>query len=217
LNESVDNYCERLGPDFWAEPLNAVTNLAFIIAALLLLRSGPRSGADTFLSLWIGVIGIGSFLFHTFATRWAAAADSVPILIFILVYFYLAMRHYVLLAGWVSLATTIAYVPASILLAWILAPLAGSSSGYMGALFAVLAVGIAMLRRDRATAYGLLSTGAIFAVSIGFRMVDEPLCGLWSVGTHFVWHILNAVVLYRLVLVYRGHGERQLPAGATAR
>jgi len=34
-------YCERLGPDFWAEPGNAATNLAFVLAAS---RSGlgPR-------------------------------------------------------------------------------------------------------------------------------------------------------------------------------
>ena len=32
----VDGYCERAGtdPNFWGEPLNAVTNIAFILAAL---------------------------------------------------------------------------------------------------------------------------------------------------------------------------------------
>ena len=29
----LDLYCERLGPGFWAEPLNAVSNAAFILAA----------------------------------------------------------------------------------------------------------------------------------------------------------------------------------------
>lgn len=29
----VDIYCERLGPSFWAEPFNAVTNASFLIAA----------------------------------------------------------------------------------------------------------------------------------------------------------------------------------------
>ena len=34
LNEQMDNYCERVGPEFWSEPLNAVTNAAFLVAAL---------------------------------------------------------------------------------------------------------------------------------------------------------------------------------------
>ena len=32
----IDSYCERLGPDYWAEPVNALTNLAFVLAAALL-------------------------------------------------------------------------------------------------------------------------------------------------------------------------------------
>ena len=41
----VDDYCERLGPGLWAEPLNLVTNLAFLIAAILWRRCrGGRRG-----------------------------------------------------------------------------------------------------------------------------------------------------------------------------
>ncbi|MFT7390517.1 MAG: hypothetical protein ACI9ZH_000740, partial [Paracoccaceae bacterium] len=32
--QAIDAYCERLGPQFWAEPVNAATNLAFLIGAL---------------------------------------------------------------------------------------------------------------------------------------------------------------------------------------
>ena len=31
--EAVDLYCERLGPGLWAEPINAITNAAFLIIA----------------------------------------------------------------------------------------------------------------------------------------------------------------------------------------
>ncbi|MEP1931714.1 MAG: hypothetical protein ABJJ37_10590 [Roseibium sp.] len=34
LSDQVNNYCERLSPEFWSEPLNAVTNVAFIVAAV---------------------------------------------------------------------------------------------------------------------------------------------------------------------------------------
>ena len=31
--EAVDGYCERVDAAFWSEPINAVTNAAFLIAA----------------------------------------------------------------------------------------------------------------------------------------------------------------------------------------
>ena len=36
---AVTIYCERAGDAFWAEPLNALTNLAFLLAAGSLVRT----------------------------------------------------------------------------------------------------------------------------------------------------------------------------------
>jgi len=36
--DHIDGYCERLDPSFWSEPVNAVTNAAFVIAAIFVLR-----------------------------------------------------------------------------------------------------------------------------------------------------------------------------------
>ena len=33
----IDIYCERIGAEFWAEPLNAISNLGFIVSAALLI------------------------------------------------------------------------------------------------------------------------------------------------------------------------------------
>jgi hypothetical protein len=32
-------------------------------------------------------------------------------------------------------------------------------------------------------------------VSLTFRAVDGPLCEVLPMGTHFMWHILNGVML----------------------
>jgi hypothetical protein len=68
--DPIDAYCERLGPGLWAEPLNAVTNLAFIVAAVICLHgvSGiPRPPLGLALVIILAAIGVGSGLFHTFA------------------------------------------------------------------------------------------------------------------------------------------------------
>ena len=94
----IDGYCERLGPGFWAEPLNAATNAAFILAALLGLwlacRSGRLDGPVNWLVAVTLAVGTGSFLFHTYATAWAALADTGPIALFILSYIAIAMNRF---------------------------------------------------------------------------------------------------------------------------
>ena len=112
-NAKIFSYCERgSDPSFWAEPLNALTNTAFILAAVagfLLWASRPnndRRFIDLLLILIVFVIGIGSFLFHTYATRWAAIADIAPIAIFMLIYFAYALNRYVELHWLPSLLLT---------------------------------------------------------------------------------------------------------------
>jgi hypothetical protein len=45
-------------------------------------------------------------------------------------------------------------------------------------------------------------------VSLAFRTADLPLCATLPSGTHFLWHILNAAVLYSLVRTMMRHGRR---------
>jgi hypothetical protein len=37
------------------------------------------------------------------------------------------------------------------------------------------------------------------------RILDVPLCQKIPLGTHFVWHVLNAVMLAWMIEVYRRH------------
>jgi len=88
----IDKYCERLGPEFWAEPFNAITNLSFIIAGLYwLTRPGQNIWTKIFAINTI-IIGIGSFLFHTFANGWSLLADVLPIMILMLIFFFFSFK-----------------------------------------------------------------------------------------------------------------------------
>ena len=94
-------YCERgLDPSFWAEPFNAITNLGFILGACYAawdLSRRPKDEAKLFryaLILNVVLIGIGSFLFHTYATPRASAADVVPIGVFMLAFLGYALHAF---------------------------------------------------------------------------------------------------------------------------
>ena len=65
-------------------------------------RQPLRDGATLVLILVVALVGIGSFLFHTLATRWAGLADVVPIAVFIHLYFFFAMRRVLALRPWPS-------------------------------------------------------------------------------------------------------------------
>jgi len=205
LSDQVDNYCERVGPDFWSEPLNAVTNAAFLVAAfaayLIWRRRTPDDLAALTLIAIVFATGIGSFLFHTFATRWAALSDVIPIALFIHVYLFFALKRFLRLPWWAALGIVIAFFAATPFLGQAVAPLVGSSAGYVPALLAIFVVGGLFYRHNKALGTQVLATGIVFAVSLTFRTLDEPLCGQLAFGTHFLWHILNSVVLFLLLRV----------------
>ncbi|WP_340117754.1 hypothetical protein [Pelagibius sp. 7325] len=203
MDRAIDIYCERLGPGLWAEPLNAVSNLAFIAAGVLLVdalrRCEPAVRRDPSILALVAlvfVIGVGSGLFHTFAVVWAMLADVVPIALFILLYMYLALRRLVALPLW-GCAVGVAVV----LFLTVVMPLAFgfSVSTYGVALAAMLGVG-GFLHFGRRHPAGprILTAAGIFAVSLALRTADEPLCAALPVGTHYFWHLFNAVVLYSL-------------------
>lgn len=210
----IDGYCERTGPEFWAEPLNAATNGAFLVAALvallLALRAERLEAPAGWLIALMAVIGIGSFLFHTFATAWAALADTGPIGLFILSYFAIAMNRFAGLGWGRAVALTLGFLLAMGVLSWLfrmtIGPWVGGSQSYFPAFLALLGVGLWLHRRGHPAGRWLLGATAVFAVSLTFRTLDMPLCNEWPVGTHFAWHLLNAVVLGILTLVVIRHG-----------
>jgi hypothetical protein len=201
LCRPVDIYCERADAAFWAEPLNALTNLAFLIAAWFAWRATRGGGRDRFIALliaMIAVIGLGSFAFHTLATRWAAWLDVVPILVFMLLYLWLALRRYLSLPPWLAgLGLALFFALTFGIEALLPAGLLRGGAMYLPALLVMAAMTLAPLPRGARLA--LAGAAATFFVSYVFRTLDAPLCVSLPIGTHFLWHCLNACVLYLLV------------------
>ena len=97
LFDHIDLYCERLDAGLWAEPLNALSNLVFIIAGLWGVREVTRQRTGGFallLAWWVVAIGVGSLAFHTFATRLTIWGDIVPIAGFTLAYTLFNLRRF---------------------------------------------------------------------------------------------------------------------------
>lgn len=220
LWRQIDGYCERVDPSYWAEPVNAVTNAAFVIAAYVMWRRvrGQEMPLAVALCAILAAIGIGSYLFHTHAQVWAAIADVLPIVGFSLLYIYAANRHYWNLPVWAALALMLAYLPYSALLTPLFEAIPGFaiSSFYWPLPVLILAYAVLLRRRAPDTARGLAIGAGILVLSLAFRSMDEPLCAQLPLGTHFLWHILNGIMLGWMIEVYRRHRVAQRLAGAAA-
>lgn len=208
-------YCERLSDAFWGEPLNAASNVAFLLAAVIAFlawrRRTPDDGATAALIVLVAFIGIGSFLFHTAPGSLTVLLDVVPIQLFIIGYFALVLRRFVGLSAPLAIAGVIGFLAVSAGVP-LLAPRGSLAGGlaYVPALFALLGFGVFLLRRDRVAARSLLSGAALFAVSLAMRTLDQPLCPRWPLGLHFVWHCLNGVLLLLLLLAAIGQRQRNV-------
>jgi len=197
----IDLYCERTDASFWAEPANALTNAAFLIAAVAAIvlwrRAGGRDWPALALIVVAVAIGIGSFTFHTVATRGAMLADVIPIAIFIYGYLLLALRRFLHVSVSVAIAIVIAYAAGAQALSWLAPPRAlNGSVGYLPALVAMIAVARAARGQARR---GLELAVMIFTLSLALRTIDLAACETFPFGTHFLWHLLNAAVLFVLL------------------
>ena len=110
----LDLYCERLAPGLWGEPLNAISNVAFLVAVAVgwaaCCKSDRTDAATAAVAALVAVIGVGSFLFHTFANAWSIVADTAPITLFIYAYLGFALRRFVGL-GWIAVGAFPASLP----------------------------------------------------------------------------------------------------------
>jgi len=228
--------CERIGPGFWDEPANALTNAAFVVVALLAYlgwrRERPRDWPALFLIVNVAVIGLGSFLFHSFATRWALTLDVVPIQVFIAGCLGLALRRFLGLP-WLAM-------PLGILALWGAAELWRSAipfdwgwrwRTYGTALMLLGVIALAMVARGvgprvgpgltgpaaLACARRLALAGGVFTVSLLLVTNDRAWCDVVVVaghrfGTHPAWHLLNALTCWLLLRAMLAVGPARVNA-----
>ena len=196
----VDLYCERTAPGLWNEPLNALSNSAFWLAAALVVWCCKRRHIplDAQLRTQLGLlllIGAASFAFHTFANRWSSSADVLAIALYLHVWLVLYLRRawqWPWRLAWLG-------VPAFFVLSqlfsavWRLGHI--EPAAYLGAWSVLLVVTMDSACRQNRLVWPLATAAAVFSASVVLRQLDVPLCPGWHWGTHFGWHLLNAITL----------------------
>ena len=209
----IDIYCERLEPGLLAEPINAITNVAFFIAGFFALKLAQNESAlnwrSGLLITLIFAMGVGSTLFHTFAVLWAMLSDVLPILfyqiVFIALYTQTIIRwHCIKSAALLGLFFVAMYVSMQLPREWL-----NGSLEYAPALLFVTGLGIYHYFKAEKERFGLLAAAGVFTISLTLRSIDMALCEANPIGTHFLWHCLNGLVLYLTTRAYLLNAEQK--------
>jgi hypothetical protein len=108
---------------------------------------------------------------------------------------------------WAAALGTAAFVPYAMLLTPVFRglPFFEVSAFYWPVPLLIALTALALARRAPATARGLAIGAGILVVSLTFRSLDAALCEAVPLGTHFLWHILNGIMLGWMIEVYRRH------------
>jgi hypothetical protein len=207
----IDQYCERTSAGIWNEPFNAISNMAFVIVAIwawqISAAKANRDITEKLLIAMAGSIGVGSFLFHTFATRWAELADVLPIwsfvAVFTLVTIYRMTGHNRIKTGWIAVLATgvclllVQFTGQSVISDGTQQPLPlNGSLQYAPALLALIIFTVSAQLNRHKVRDSLLAATLLFLLSLVFRTVDPQYClATNGIGTHFIWHLLNAAMI----------------------
>ena len=195
----MDSYCERVGMGVFAEPLNALSNVSFLLAALaawiLAQRTGALSAGVQVLIAIGASVGIGSILWHTYPNMLTLILDSVPILIFIMCYIWLYARNVIGMRPLFAVGSAAAFLLATFLAL----PFSGVLHGafvYTPGLIVTLVLGVLHAREQSAARFALLAAAGVYLAALFFRTIDNEVCSVVPIGTHFIWHLLIGLVTY---------------------
>lgn len=200
--------CERAHETHWyAEPLNVLSNLAFIYVAVAIYRYYHRHEdlerrwiwdvhTLTFLAL---MIGVNSIIFHLFPNRLTELMDTIPIVIFIMIYFTSVLFRIGGVNLYQSIICLVAFVGFSHMLVHQFPRALNDSIGYLSSMIALVMIAVYLHLKARPSSSHFLLAAIIGVVSLFCRAIDRAVCDIWPLGTHFLWHLLNATLIYILL------------------
>ena len=201
----MDFYCERTNEQIFNEPVNAISNIFFIIVSLSLikiLRKNQSNKIYYIQPILIFFIGIGSFLFHLNPNVITLYSDVIPIFLFSLSFIFFFNRDVININ---NLNNALLFLLFFFLFLFITPKLNYeilNGSEFYFANYFFLTMYTIWLYLKKSDFFQLLLLGFIFFnLSILLRSLDNHICEYFSIGTHFLWHFLNAYLLKILTLV----------------
>ncbi|MFZ4124607.1 MAG: ceramidase domain-containing protein [Rickettsiales bacterium] len=199
--------CERHAEGMLAEPLNVISNIGFLYVAVAIYRYYHKHEdvmgrwiwdihALTFLTFFIGV---NSIIFHAYPTTTTELMDTIPIVLFIIIYFISVIFRIGRTTLFQGIVCLVAFVGFSHVLVHQFPRALNDSIGYLSSMIALVIIAVYLNMKRRPSANQFMLAAIIGITSLFCRAIDREVCGMFPLGTHFLWHSLNATLLYILL------------------
>jgi len=196
-------YCERLGPGLFAEPLNATSNLAFLLAAWLAaayLARHPGGGHLVRALPWsLAEVGLASSLYHTLRGPLTFVFDALSLLAFITLSVVLVLRWLRLSPAAIAVLAAAFIAAQAAALTLLPRGLLNGSLTYLVTLLILLWLMLRVGRRQRDLLQSMLPVLGLFSLAVFLRTVDNAVCPWLPTGTHFLWHLCAAAAGYSVI------------------
>lgn len=199
--------CERAGLGMLAEPMNVLSSFMFMVVAISIFRY-YRKHEDlerkwiwdihllTFNTFWIG---LSSVVFHAFPTPLTEAIDTYSIVLFILVYFWSVLFRIGRCNFFQAGICFVAFVGFSHILVAQFPHALNDSIGYLSSMIALIMIAVHLHLKARPSSQHFMLAALVGVVSLFCRAIDHEVCPMFPIGTHFLWHTLNATLLFILL------------------
>ena len=69
------------------------------------------------------------------------------------------------------------------------------ATSYISTMAALTMVAFYLYGKNHPSAKHFLAAGQIGIVALYFRSIDTKMCDFIPIGTHWIWHVMNAVVI----------------------
>lgn len=199
--------CERHGLGWLAEPLNVVSSFAFMAVAISIYRYYKREEdlqrkwiwdihALTFITF---LIGFNSVLFHAFPNPTTELMDTLAIVFFIIIYFWSVLFRIGRCNLFQASICFIAFVGFSHIFVHQFPNALNDSIGYLSSMIALIMIAVHLHLKARPSSQHFMLAAIIGVCSLFCRAIDKEVCPMLPIGTHFLWHTLNATLLYILL------------------
>lgn len=202
LERGMSTYCESGIGLFSTQPINTISNIGLFLAAYFgyqyIKTHYVKNSTIRILPIILVITGVGSILWHGAPNILTGFADTLPLSIFVLVSFFFLLDK-ILPNKHLTWSVLSVFIFLEVPFIFGVFPSLNGFLPYLIALIVGLFIFFGLAKKYKTLFPQLTGIAALFIVAFFFRTIDHTICSMIPMGTHFIWHIVNALIFYLLI------------------
>lgn len=201
--------CEALhsGESWFSEPLNVLSSALFLVTAFALhyyfnkIRNTSRH-FDLDIRLLIGItyaIGVSSLLLHSLPNAVTEFFDVMSISLFIVVFFFSVMLRILRCSMRNMILAFVGFLFFTFSSITYLESYMNGAASYIATMAVLSMMAFYLYGKSHPSAKHFLAGSQIGVVALYFRSIDMKACSWMPLGTHWIWHTMNAILIFILM------------------